>query len=205
MWKIEGKNLTQHFNQRKIFADISFEINSGESIAITGSNGSGKTTLLRIICQLRRPSSGKVLYSENGITLKKEELYAAIGLVGPYLQLYNQLTALENYSFFCKIRGLPVDLVNFKELMSKMGLAGRESDELRNYSSGMLQRMKYVCALLHDPQILFVDEPTSNLDEDGSNIVFNIMEEHKKDKILILATNNKNEVKFGDSTIELAA
>jgi len=115
------------------------------------------------------------------------------------------LTAFENYTFFCKIRGLAVENINFKELMYKMGLAGRESDELRNYSSGMLQRMKYVCALLHEPHILLVDEPTSSLDEEGCQIVFNIMEEQKKDKILILATNDKEEAKFGDSAIELAA
>ncbi|MCH8128078.1 ABC transporter ATP-binding protein [candidate division KSB1 bacterium] len=203
MWKIRGKELAQKFNQRKIFDNISFEIRSGESIAITGANGSGKTTLLRIISQLLRPSAGKITFHENQVEIKREKLYVAIGLVGPYLQLYNQLTALENYSFFRRIRGLPANIPHFKKLMSRVGLAGREADELRNYSSGMLQRMKYVCALLHEPEILLVDEPTSNLDEAGSQIVFEIMEQQKKNKILILATNNKDEVKFGDSTIEL--
>ncbi len=203
MWKIKGKELAQKFNQRKIFDNISFEIGSGESIAITGSNGAGKTTLLRIISQLLRPSSGEITFLENQVEIKRDKLYVTIGLVGPYLQLYNQLTALENYSFFCRIRGLPANIPHFKKLMSRFGLAGRETDELRNYSSGMLQRMKYVCALLHEPEILLVDEPTSNLDEAGSQIVFEIMEQQKQNKILILATNNKDEVKFGDSTIEL--
>jgi len=119
MWKIKGKTLAQKFNQRKIFDNISFEIRSGHSLAITGPNGSGKTTLVRIISQLLRPSSGKITFYENQVEIKRDMLYVAIGLVGPYLQLYNQLTALENYSFFCKIRGLPPNIPHFKKLISK--------------------------------------------------------------------------------------
>ena len=126
-------------------------------------------------------------------------------MVGPYLQLYNNLTALENYSFFAKIRGLSINISYFKALMKRMGLAGRELDELRTYSSGMLQRMKYVCALLHQPEILVLDEPTSNLDEKGCSIVHQIMQEQKKEKILILATNEPGEIKFGDKKVQLTA
>ncbi len=205
MWRIKARGLSQQFNHRKIFEDISFEISSGESIAIVGPNGSGKTTLIRIISQLLRPRVGEIRYFENSSEKKAHELYSAVGLVGPYLQLYNHLTAMENYSFFCRIRGMPFDQRRFKDLMDKLGLSGRELDELRNYSSGMQQRMKYVCALLHQPEILLLDEPTSNLDEAGSQIAFRIIEEQKKDGILILATNKNEEVKFGDSQINLAA
>ena len=205
MWKIKAQGLTQHFNQRKVFENVSFEIGSGESMAIVGPNGSGKTTLIRIISQLLRPRAGEVIFMENKSTKKSHELYSALGLVGPYLQLYNHLTAQENYSFFCKIRGIQFDIRSFKKLMEKLGLAGRETDELRDYSSGMLQRMKYVCALLHQPEILLLDEPTSNMDKEGSQIVYGIMEEQKKDKILILATNKNEEAEFGDGQVNLAA
>lgn len=205
MWKIVGEQITQIFNRRSVLKDLSFDVQSGESLVLIGPNGSGKTTLVRIICHLLRPSGGRVRFFRNGRELPPEQAHPYLGLVGPYLQLYNNLTALENYRFFAKIRGLPVDLQKFRRLMGKLGLAGRELDELRTYSSGMLQRMKYVCALLHDPQILILDEPTSNLDEEGTQIVHGIIQEQKRDKILILATNEPGEFHFGDKQIHVAA
>ena len=140
---------------------------------LTGPNGSGETTLIRIISNLLRPTKGEVSFYQDNYRKSAKELYSVIGLVGPYLQLYNNLTAFENYTFFAKIRGLNVDVSRFKSLMKRVGLAGRELDELRACSSGMLQRMKYVCALLHQPEILILDEPTSNLDESELTLFIN--------------------------------
>ncbi len=204
MWKIKAENITQKFNNRLIFRDIAFELNSGESLVITGPNGSGKTTLVRIICQLLKPTAGSIAFYHRDQALEPDQIYPVIGLVGPYLQLYNSLTALENYKFFARIRGLPVDLYYFRQLMDRLGLKGRELDELRTYSSGMLQRVKYVMALIHQPEVLILDEPTSNLDEKGSQIIYEIMEEQKKQKILILATNEPGEIQFGEKQIRVA-
>jgi heme exporter protein A len=203
MWKIVATNLTQKFNKRLIFSDISFEIASGQSLVFSGPNGSGKTTLMKIICQLIRPTGGDIDYLRSNKKNSPHELYPYIGLVGPYLQLYNNLTAWENYSFFARMRGLSLDRNLFKNFMNKMGLRGRELDELRTYSSGLLQRIKYVMALMHEPPILFLDEPTSNLDESGVSIVFEIMEKQKKNNILVLATNEPEELKFGEKQIKL--
>lgn len=203
MWKVIGQRIGQKFNQRTIFKNISFEIESGQSIVLTGPNGSGKTTLLRIICHLIQPSEGAVKFWHDSQGVERDGLYPHIGLVGPYLQLYNQLTALENYTFFSRIRGLEIDFPYFKELMSGMGLQGRELDELRTYSSGMLQRIKYVMALIHQPEILILDEPTANLDEKGVERVYQIMDSQKRDKILIMATNEPGEIRFGEKQIRL--
>ena len=203
MWKIVATNLSQKFNQRVIFRDVSFDIESGHSLVFSGPNGSGKTTLIRTLCQLIRPSKGKIDFIRSSENIPAHLIYPFIGLVGPYLQLYNNLTAWENYSFFARMRGLTIDRNHFKNFMNKMGLKGRELDELRTYSSGMLQRVKYVMALMHEPPILFLDEPTSNLDESGVSIVFEIMEKQKKNNILILATNEPEELKFGEKQIKL--
>lgn len=205
MWKIVGTQISQKFNKRLIFDNIEFDIESGDSLVLTGPNGSGKTTLIKVICKLIRPSNGSIAFYKDDTKIEHSELYPYIGLVGPYLQLYNSLTALENYTFFARIRGLPVDINNFKKLMSQMGLKGRELDELRTYSSGMLQRAKYVMALIHQPEILILDEPTSNLDEKGSEIVYEIMMKQRQDKILIIATNEPEEFKFGEKQIRLSA
>jgi heme exporter protein A len=205
MWKIIAEDICHKFNQRKIFEGISFDISSGQSMVLTGANGSGKTTLVRIICHLIRPQAGNITFSRDNKEIVIHHIYPHIGLVGPYLQLYVQLTAFENYKFFAKIHGLKTDLKLFKSLMEKMGLAGRELDELRTYSSGMMQRAKYVMALIHQPHILILDEPSVNLDESGATLVYDIMAEQKKDKILILATNEPEEFKFGDEQISLDA
>jgi heme exporter protein A len=205
MWQITGSHISQKFNQRLIFENISFEVASGHSLVLTGPNGSGKTTLIRIICQLNRPSAGQIRFSQNQKDIPYQQIYPQLGLVGPYLQLYIHLTAFENYSFFARIRGLAVDSTQLKKLMDRMGLKGRELDELRTFSSGMLQRMKYVIALLHQPEFLILDEPTANLDESGSALVYQIMEEQKKNRILIYATNESAEVKFGETKIALGA
>ncbi len=205
MWQIIGKDLAKQYNQRTIFQHLSFEIQSGESLVLIGPNGAGKTTLIRTVCNLQRADAGQINFFRDGKEQSPEQLYSVIGLVGPYLQLYNQLTALENFTFFAKIRGLTVDISHFKFLMAKFGLINREWDELRTFSSGMLQRMKYVCALLHQPEILILDEPTSNLDDAGTEIVYQLINEQKATKILIYATNDSGEIAFGDKKIQLAA
>ena len=130
--------------------------------------------------------------------IERENVYKHIGFVGPYLELYEELSARENMQFFAQLRQTPQAETRITELMERVNLAGREDDAVKTYSSGMRQRLKYVFALLNDPRILLLDEPTSNLDAAGSSIVYEIMGEQKKDKILILATNDKADLQFGD-------
>jgi heme exporter protein A len=203
MFRIKATDISKKFNERSIFEDISFELSSGESLAITGHNGSGKTTLVRIISGLLSPTDGKIEFLEDSKEIDIQQIYSSVGLVGPYLQLYHNLTAMENLTFFSKIRGLGNNKTKILELTKLMGLKGRELDFVKNYSSGMLQRLKYVSALLHEPEILLVDEPTSNLDESGSEIVYDILKTQKKGKILIVATNNPEETQFGQKQIRV--
>jgi len=201
--RIEAKNIYKHFNSRVVLKNVHFEVHSGESLVITGPNGSGKTTLIRIICGLISPNKGELHFYNEKEEIPAEDRYQYIGLVGPYLQLYNQLTAWENIEFFSKIRGIKRETAYYLNLMERLGLRGREEDVLKTYSSGMQQRMKYVIALLHEPEILILDEPTANLDEKGSRIVYEIMQEQMASKLLILATNEPNEVKFGKKRLQV--
>jgi len=203
--KIEIKNIGKYFGERKIFSNINFEISSGTSVAITGPNGSGKTTLMRIISGLLNPTEGAVIYSNNDTELKDREKFNHLGLVGPYLELYNDLTAMENLKFFSKMKRIKNDEDVILKLLDKMNLSGHEDDLVKNYSSGMKQRLKYVFALLDSPEILLLDEPTSNLDKEGINTVYNIMGNQKSNGILIIATNDEADLKFGDSQIAIAS
>ena len=202
---LTARSVGKDFAERKIFRDINFNISNGQSLAVTGSNGSGKTTLVRILCALIRPSTGEVTYQFNDKKVPEEKIYHHIGLVGPYLELYEELTARENLEFFARMKRIPDYTERIGMLLSRMRLSGRENDQVKNYSSGMKQRLKYVFALLHQPPVLFLDEPTSNLDSEGISTVYEIMTEQKKDKILILATNDQEDLKFGDRQIAVSS
>lgn len=202
--KIEVKNISKYFGERKIFSNINFEISSGSSVAITGPNGSGKTTLIRIISGLLNPTEGKVTYTANGSVLNDREKFNQLGLVGPYLELYGDLTAMENLSFFSKMKRIKNEQEIIPELLDKMNLTGHEDDLVKNYSSGMKQRLKYVFALLASPSVLLLDEPASNLDNEGIHTVYEIMERQKSNGILIIATNDEADLKYGDRQIAIA-
>ncbi|MBD3226276.1 MAG: ATP-binding cassette domain-containing protein [Caldithrix sp.] len=197
--------VTKYFDEKLIFKNVSFEASTGNSIAIIGPNGSGKTTLLRILCNLMQPTEGIVKYKHNGNVLLKQQAYRYFSLIGPYLELYEQLTARENLTFFAKMQDIPNYPNLLTRLMQRMNLSGREDDPVKTYSSGMKQRLKYVFALLSEPKILFVDEPRANLDEEGIDTVYSILTEQRKKGILIIATNDSEDLKFADYKVTVHA
>lgn len=203
MFRIEATNLSKKFNERLIFKNVGFELQSGQSLVVTGQNGSGKTTLMRIISGLLSPTEGSLTFFKDDRKIEAEQIFKHIGLVGPYLQLYTNLSALENLAFFSKIRGLGMNRPKILELTKQVGLEGREMDYVKNYSSGMTQRLKFVFALIHEPPILLVDEPTSNLDEKGMEIVYGLLNEQMENRILIVATNNPEESRFGQTHVHV--
>ncbi len=204
MYKLIVKNLSKRFGYRKVFSDINFELSIGESIAIIGPNGSGKSTLILTLLGQYRPSKGKVLYlNNNQQELSEENFRSSCALVSPYLQLYSQLTAEENLQFFATLRGLTITGKRIDELLNRVGLEGRGHDLVGEYSSGMTQRLKYALALMSNPDILFLDEPTSNLDDDGKQVVFDIVKEFRTNSIVIIATNERDEYDLAQNQCRL--
>jgi heme exporter protein A len=198
-----AENIAKTFNRRKIFNDISFTMKEFNSLAITGRNGSGKSTLLKILAGVLSPTKGEMNLVIEGRVIKKEEYFVHLGLVSPYLQLYDEFTGWENLDFFRKVRGLDTADEYLAELLSRVNLSDRKNDFVRTYSSGMKQRLKYAFALIHRPVILLLDEPTSNLDDEGIATVYQIMEEQKKSGILIVATNDKEDITMCEYVIDL--
>jgi len=203
MISLEVKDLTKSFGYRKVFEGINFSIKSGKSLVIVGKNGSGKTTLLKILAGFIRSSKGEVVISLDGQIRKREERKKLLGFVAPDLFLYDELTALENLEFLVQVQGLGFNKSELNKKLEEMGLRGRGDDLVSSYSSGMKQRLKYVFALLNNPQILLLDEPGSNLDEPGLFLLDKIIEEQKKRGILVLATNDQRETKYGDEILNL--
>jgi len=203
MISLEARNLGKWFGRRKVFDEINFSLEEKSSLVVTGRNGSGKTTLLKILCGLIRPTKGEVKISFNGKTLTADESKNLFGLVMPDLELYGELTALENLVFLSRIRGLDPDKDELKEKIARVGLARREDDLVFSFSSGMKQRLKYAFALLNNPKILVLDEPTANLDQEGISLVDGMVSLQKQRGILILATNQEADLKYEDQIIQL--
>jgi heme exporter protein A len=119
--------------------------------------------------------------------------------------LYEDLTAEENLHFFARMKGMGDAVERIGFLMKRFRLAGREDDLVKTYSSGMKQRLKYVFALLGKPSVLLVDEPRSNLDEEGIATVYEFLSEQKKENILIIATNDHDDLNLTDWTLPIDA
>jgi len=202
--ELTATGLKKEFNRRIVFKDISFEVKSGEVLSITGPNGSGKSTLSKIICGLLSPTFGEIVLSRGGTKIDREEIHEHIGFVSPYIELYGEFTALENLQIESRARGLKWKNENrLLEILDRVGLFNRRNDELRGFSSGMKQRLKYAAALIHDPPVLVLDEPTANLDLAGNDMVFALVEKFRKDKIVVVATNDEKEAALGDVKVVL--
>ncbi len=201
--RLIAENIGKSFGNYLIFKQIDIEVSSGQCVGIIGPNGSGKTTLIRVLSKLISPSAGRVYYKVNEKELSREEGFQYIGLIGPYLELYQDLTALENLQFFAKVRGLKNFQEKIENLFEQFGLQSRQDDLVKTYSSGMKQRLKYIFALMHDPAILFIDEPRSNLDEEGIDTVYQVIKERKKNSIIFLATNETDDLQFTDWTVNV--
>lgn len=193
------------FGFRGIFKDISFELESPSSIVMTGPNGSGKSTLLKIIAGLLVPSAGNVRFLKSDKVLNRDGLKGLLAMVSPEMNFYDELTGSENLEFFMKSMGRHAGKPEIENALEKVGLGGRGGDYLKGYSSGMKMRLKYALAVLSEPRVLIVDEPSTNLDISGKKIIYDLMNEHKKHGILIYATNEEEELGIADKRIILGS
>jgi heme exporter protein A len=199
--RLEG--VARRFGRRRVFEGVTVEVAHGEVLVVTGANGSGKSTLLLVIAGLLRPTRGRVVASQDGKLLPESERREWLGMVSPDLTLYPELTALENLRFFERLRGRHPRDAELVALLERVGLAGRENDGVGTFSSGMRQRLKYAFALSHQPRVLLLDEPTANLDVSGVSMVEDVIAEQRGRGVLVLATNEPEEVRHGDRCLAL--
>lgn len=201
--KISARNLSKRFGFRRVFDKLEFELTSPASLAITGPNGSGKSTLLKIISGLLYSNTGKVVITRQGQTLGKDSLRGFLAFVSPEMNFYDELSGLENLKFFVNVSGGSFSKGACLSALDHVGLGGRGSDIIKEYSSGMKMRLKYALALLKQPEILIIDEPSTNLDAEGKEKIYQIMTEQKNKGLLIYATNEESEIGIADRRIQL--
>jgi heme exporter protein A len=164
---IEG--LTRRFGEREALSDISLTLVQGSTLVVFGANGAGKTTLLRVLATLLRPHVGQVRVLGRSLP---DEAWAArgqIGLLAHEPLLYRELSARENLRFHARLHAVQEARVD--ELLDALGLAGRAEEPLRTLSRGLVQRVAVARAVLHDPQLLLLDEPDASLDPAALSLV----------------------------------
>jgi heme exporter protein A len=201
--RIEINGIGKKFGRRRIFENVNFVFGKGEPSGIAGHNGAGKSTLVKIIANVISPNEGETVYYHQNAKLEKEKIFERIGFVAPYLVLYSEFSPLENLRFFSEIRGIEFNLARAEELLKTFNIYKRRNDYLRGFSSGMLQRMKFVFALYHNPDFLLLDEPTSNLDEEGKRTVYELTKKLAQEKVVIIASNESNDLALCGKILEL--
>lgn len=162
MKAIEVKNLTRSFNGLLAVKEISFTVDQGEIFGFLGPNGAGKTTTIRILTGQLRPSEGTAQVMGCDVVEDRQKLKPQIGVVFESQNLYERLTGRENLNFYARL--YRVDRQRVDEVLNFVGLDRRAQDKVATYSNGMKQRLLIARALLHEPQVLFLDEPTRGLD-----------------------------------------
>ncbi len=201
--------VTKRYSKAPVFSPISFEISSGNILAITGANGSGKSTLLKIIAGVTEPSKGVCSWSNGSKKLEPRDLQKELGYVAPYLELYNELTAIEHVQFVAELKGKKISPDAALQELISFGLdkSIAESDRtMKQYSSGMQQRVRLAMAFICEPKILLLDEPSSNLDEQGIQTLFSRIEKAAANGVLvIIATNDEREKKIAHREVGLLA
>lgn len=202
-YSLKLNKLSKIFGRRLVFKDVDYHFTTGKVYGIAGSNGSGKSTLSKIIIGLSSPTTGSITHSLNGKTIAVDELYNHVGFVSPYLVLYDEFTAEENLIHFARIRGIKYNQEKIRTIFEDFKLYDRRGDILKGYSSGMKQRMKFIFAMQHDPELYIFDEPTSTLDNKGKEAVYEIIKREKESKLILIASNEDADLAMCDEILNV--
>jgi len=162
MRAIQAEGLTRDYNGLRALDHISFEVEPGEIFGFLGPNGAGKTTTIRILTGQLRPTAGRARVMGCDVVTARDQLKPQIGVVFEVQNLYERLSALDNLTLTARLYGVPQCRV--QEVLAQVGLGDRAGDRVKHYSNGMKQRLLIARALLHNPKVLFLDEPTRGLD-----------------------------------------
>jgi heme exporter protein A len=201
--RIVAEGLGVRLSGRVVFTDVAFAWNGPGVVTVTGRNGAGKTTLLKVIAALLRPGRGTLRWEDGAGTLTPAAARRRLGFAGPELGLWEDLTALENLAFGARVRGLAWSEPDGAAWLERLGLTGRGHERLSAYSSGMKQRVKLAFALLGAPALVLLDEPGSNLDDEGRVAVERLVREAAERALVVVATNDPAEAAWGRTGIAL--
>lgn len=193
--KIVLKEIGKKFQDKHVLHNVEFTCSAGEVWAITGHNGAGKSTLLQIISSALSPDKGNITYFLNNSVVEKEAIRPLLGFVAPYLAVYEEFSPYELLQISARLRGVQYQASRADYLLEALHIAEAANRPVSTFSSGMKQRVKYVLALFHSPTFLCLDEPMTNLDEEGIQCVTQIITSAQQQNLVVLiATNEQRDI-----------
>lgn len=200
---ITASGLGKRFNREWIFCGLDQQFETGNTYAITGPNGSGKSTLMQVLWGQVPASEGKIEYRLNTTIISEEKIQKHIAIATPYMDLIEEFTLEEQIDFHFKFKK-PVIGLGRSDVICKMQLAHASKKQINQFSSGMKQRLKLGLAMFSESKVLFLDEPTTNLDQASTNwYMENLMEINGK-KLIFIATNQSSDHPKGAPTLNLS-
>ena len=185
---IEAQNLTRSYDELRAVDGISFAVEPGEIFGFLGPNGAGKTTTIRMLIGQLRPTSGRAAVMGYDVATQRQQLKPCIGVVFEHQNLYERDSARGNLRFYARLYGANQSRV--KEVLQQVGLDGRSRDKVKTYSNGMKQRLLIARALLHQPKVLFLDEPTRGLDPNVARDIRAIVADLARQGVTVFLTTH---------------
>jgi len=188
MKAIEVKDLHRYYNGVKAVQGISFDVIDGEIFGFLGPNGAGKSTTIKVLTGQLRPTSGSAEVVGCDVVKERQLLKPQIGVVFEYQNLYERLTAMDNLRFSARLYGVGKERIH--EVLAQVGLQDRAKERIKKYSNGMKQRLLIARAMLHQPRVLFLDEPTRGLDPGVARDIRAIIAELAKGGVTVFLTTH---------------
>jgi heme exporter protein A len=191
---LEVAGLTKRFGHVRAVRGIDFRLDAGQSLAVFGPNGAGKTTLLRMLAGLLKPDAGEVRFGGERLVRANAAHRRRVGLISHHSLLYDGLTAAENLIFYARLYGVPQPRAAADRALAGVGLGDRASDLVATFSRGMVQRLAIARALLHDPEVMLLDEPFSGLDQRAAAALRELLGRLRAERrTMVLVTHNIDE------------
>ncbi len=195
---IQVKHLAKDFKEVKAVDDLSFTVQEGQVYGFLGQNGAGKSTTIRMLLTLVKPTSGEIEIFGMNLGKHRKKILQQVGAIIERPDLYKYLTALENLRIFAAMSGVKVSEKKLMDQLAMVGLAGRVHSKVKTYSQGMKQRLGIATALVHDPKLIILDEPTNGLDPQGIADVRNLILQLSKElnKTLVISSHLLSEMEL---------
>ena len=191
---LEVTGLAKRFGHVRALRGVDFALRAGESLAVFGPNGAGKTTLLRVLAGLLRPDAGSVTFGGTRLVRGDAAHRRRVGLISHHSLLYDGLTAAENLAFYARLYSLPAPRAAAARALAGVGLEARADDLVGTFSRGMVQRLAIARALLHDPEVMLLDEPFSGLDQRAAGTLRSLLTRLRSERrTMVLVTHNIDE------------
>ncbi len=195
---IEVSHLVKNYGKFNAVDDASFDVYRGDVYGFLGPNGAGKSTTIRTILSLIKPTSGQIKIFNRDMATHRPYILQRIGCIVEKPDFYNYLSAEKNLEVFARISGVDIPKKRVHEIIEFVGLKGREKDKLRSFSHGMKQRLGIAQTLIHDPELIILDEPTTGLDPQGIIDIRNLILQlkHERNKTILLSSHILSEIEL---------